>query len=204
MDKFSSVSEFSSVSKSVSKGGYKKTKLVSKFHSAPAHVRVRKGANARNERLNAAMLSLDRLLDGRDPAKDPLLGDRGEGAARMYRTLDGERGTSDADGANLTNLTRRKRRALRNAESRLRAAGRGNLVRVLELICANGSNRRESIATLQNDHRKKILSCRNSAKRMYYKKRTALLAFFCGHSTAHGYIGGDANAACAAAQGHRN
>lgn len=48
--------------------------------------------NARNERLNAAMLSLDRLLAGRDPAKDPLLGDGGEGAARIYRALDPERG----------------------------------------------------------------------------------------------------------------
>lgn len=134
--------------------------------------------NARNERLNAAMLSLDRLLDGRDPAKDPLLGDRGEGAARMYRTLDGERGTSDADGANLTNLTRRKSRALRNAVSRLRAAGRGNLVRVLELICANGSNRRESIATLQNDHGKKNLSGRKCAEVVYYRQRNALLSFF--------------------------
>ena len=178
MDKFSSVSEFSSVSKSVSKGGYKKTKLVSEFHSAPAHVRVRKGANARNERLNAAMLSLDRLLAGRDPAKEPLLGDGGDGAARMYRALDPERGASDGGGANLTNLTRRKRRALRNAVSRLRTAGRGNLVRVLELICANGSNRRESIATLQNDHGKKILSDRKCAEVVYYRQRNALLSFF--------------------------
>ena len=178
MDKFSSVSEFSSVSKSVSKGGYKKTKLVSEFHSAPAHVRVRKGANARNERLNAAMLSLDRLLDGRDPAKDPLLGDGGEGAARMYRALDPERGASDGGAASLADLTRRKSRALRNAVSRLRAAGRGNLVRVLELICANGSNRRESIATLQNDHGKKILSGRKCAEVVYYRQRNALLSFF--------------------------
>lgn len=153
MDKFSSVSEFSLVSKSVSKGGYKKTKLVSEFHSAPAHVRVRKEANARNERLNAATLSLDRLLAGRDPAQEPLLGDGGEGAARIYR-------------------------ALRNAVSRLRAAGRSNLVRVLELICANGSNRRESIATLQNDHGKKILSGRKCAEVVYYRQRNALLSFF--------------------------
>lgn len=149
MDKFSSVSEFSSVSKSVSKGGYKKTKLVSEFHSAPAHVRVRKGANARNERLNAAMLSLDP-----------------------------ERGASDGGAASLADLTRRKSRALRNAVSRLRAAGRGNLVRVLELICANGSNRRESIATLQNDHGKKILSGRKCAEVVYYRQRNALLSFF--------------------------
>lgn len=134
--------------------------------------------NARNERLNASMLSLDRLLAGRDPAKDPLLGDRGESAARIYLALDPERGASDTDGANLTNLTRRKRRALRNAESRLRAAGRGNLVRVLELICANGSNRRESIATLQNDHGKKILSGRKCAEVVYYRQRNALLSFF--------------------------
>ena len=155
MDKFSSVSEFSSVSKSVSKGGYKKTKLVSKFHSAPAHVRVRKGANARNERLNAAMLSLDRLLDGRDPAKDPLLGDRGESAARMYRTLDPERGTSADD-------TRARR--LGQAMLLLVLTGDARLCETLGLICENGNDREAS--------------CAKVPRPTYFRHRARLLEIF--------------------------
>ena len=154
MDKFSPVSEFSLVSELVRKGVYKKTKLVSKFHSAPAH--AREGATFRNERLNAAMLSLDLRLDGRDPAKDPLLGDGGESAARMYRALDGApRGTSEDDC---------RARRLGQAMLLLVLTGNARLCETLGLICENGNDREAS--------------CAKVPRPTYFRHRARLLEIF--------------------------
>ena len=123
----------------------------------------------RNMRMADGHLSLDRLLDGIDAEKAPVLSDGGEGARRIYRVADAE----DEEERELQ-LDNQRFVLLMVSEALLVLAGLERLVPVLEQIVENGANRQESICNLAMTwHQKKPI-----ARVKYYRGAAALLKLF--------------------------
>jgi len=123
----------------------------------------------RNMRMADAHLSLDRLLDGIDAEKAPVLSDGGEGEWRICRAVDAE----DESERELQ-LDNQRFVLLMVAESLLALAGLERLVPVLEQVVENGVDRQESICRLAVMRRVK----KGSSERFYDRGVKALLAFF--------------------------
>ncbi len=123
----------------------------------------------RNMRMADGHLSLDRLLDGIDAEKAPVLSDGGEGARRIYRVADAE----DEEERELQ-LDNQRFVLLMVSEALLVLAGLERLVPILEQIVENGANRQESIAHLCRVWRRKW----SGTRRNYYRGVQDLLVFF--------------------------
>ena len=120
----------------------------------------------RSERMARGFWSLDALLDGSDPSKNPVLSDNGDGARQIRRAPWVEAARPES--------APYRGKCAAEARRRLAAAGLARLLPVLDQVILNGKNRRESIGKLAM----KRHVTRASAERFYDRGVRDLLAFF--------------------------
>ena len=120
----------------------------------------------RSERMARGFWSLDALLDGSDPSKNPVLSDNGEGARQIRRAPWGD--------AACAARPPYRERCVAEARMRLAAAGLARLLPVLDQVILNGNNRRESICNLAVKWRIPA----QSARRKYYRGVAELTELF--------------------------
>ena len=120
----------------------------------------------RNERMARAFWSLDALLDGSDPSKNPVLSDNGEGARQIRRAPWVEAARPES--------APYRGKCAADARRRLAAAGLARLLPVLDQVILNGKNRRESICNLAMKWRIPT----QSARRKYYRGVAELTELF--------------------------
>lgn len=135
--------------------------------------------SARNNRFNAALLSLEALCGEADPEKLPWLGDGGAGVARLVSDIDRDWPTGPD-----------RRACLARAVRSLARAGKRHLVPTLRLIVRNGTDREKSIRALCRGG-----CAQTAARRRYERHRDLLLAHFDVASVCYIYRGHDASAA---------
>ena len=123
----------------------------------------------RSERFQRGFLSLDRINDGDAPEKRDILSDHGDGARQIRSSAERDAARRDSAPFRAT-----REEMLAEARRRLVEAGLKRLVPVLDLVVANGSNRRESITQLCRIWRRRWAGTR----RNYYRGVQDLLRFF--------------------------
>ena len=112
--------------------------------------------STRNERLNRNFVSLDALAEQIDFEKSAILSDHGAGEKLICgENHDDEMNEIEKDNQNFVNLM--------VFEGMLTLCGYDRLLPIIEQIVKNGRNRKESIAALSIERRKKLAA----AKRFY-------------------------------------
>ena len=120
----------------------------------------------RSERMARGFWSLDALLDGSDPSKNPVLSDNGDGARQIRRAPGVEAARPES--------APYRGKCAAEARRRLAAAGLARLLPVLDQVILNGKNRRESICNLAMKWRIPA----QSARRKYYRGVAELTELF--------------------------
>ena len=120
----------------------------------------------RSERMARGFWSLDALLDGSDPSKNPVLSDNGDGARQIRRAPWVEAARPES--------APYRGKCAAEARRRLAAAGLARLLPVLDQVILNGKNRRESICNLAMKWRIPA----QSARRKYYRGVAELTELF--------------------------
>ena len=120
----------------------------------------------RSERMARGFWSLDALLDGSDPSKNPVLSDNGDGARQIRRAPWVESARPES--------APYRGKCAAEARRRLAAAGLARLLPVLDQVILNGKNRRESICNLAMKWRIPA----QSARRKYYRGVAELTELF--------------------------
>jgi len=120
----------------------------------------------RSERMARGFWSLDALLDGSDPSKNPVLSDNGDGARQIRRAPWVEAARPES--------APYRGKCAAEARRRLAAAGLARLLPVLDQVILNGKNRRESICNLAMKWRIPA----QSVRRKYYRGVAELTELF--------------------------
>ena len=102
--------------------------------------------STRNDRFNESMHSLDVYLADTDPAKNPILSDRGKGVARMEEAIDGEDPLIEQE-----DITRQYR--YHNALKLLSRKGLAFTIPTFKLIVKYRSDRKHSIEAIMRSRK---------------------------------------------------